>query len=187
MENQRVRLTKSLLKNALTDMLKEKELVKISVRELCDIAEINRTTFYKYYGSQFDLFTEMEEDLFLEIEKNLVVSADTDKSIMRQRFINLLTYFQNNREFCQILVNTNTDNNFPKKLLNFHPIKDYLSSQIASDRYSAAQADYVYDFIVHGGYQIAREWMNKDEQEQPEELADFIMQLVNTILYPLQD
>ena len=163
---QRVRLTKSLLKGALTDLLKEKDLVKISVRELCDIAQINRTTFYKYYGSQFDLFSEMEEDLFIEIEKNLVVSANMDPGIIRQRFINLLIYFQNNREFCQILINTNTDNNFPEKLLNFHPIKDYLNYLIASNRYTESQASYVYDFIVHGGYQIARDWLNKEERER---------------------
>ena len=36
MENQRVYLSKKLLENALINLLKQKSLYKISIRELCD-------------------------------------------------------------------------------------------------------------------------------------------------------
>ena len=40
-----------LFKNALMDLLREKGSVeKISVRELCDRAELNRSTFYAHYS-----------------------------------------------------------------------------------------------------------------------------------------
>ena len=60
--NQRIMLTKKLLKTGLTDMLQTRNIYQISIRELCESAGINRSTFYKYYGSQFDLLTEMEQD-----------------------------------------------------------------------------------------------------------------------------
>ena len=44
--DQRVRLTRSLLKNALVQLMQEQQISKISVRALCDIAGINRSTFY---------------------------------------------------------------------------------------------------------------------------------------------
>ena len=51
--NQRTRLSKMLLKNALMDLLKEKGSVeKISVRELCSVAELNRSTFYAHYNEK---------------------------------------------------------------------------------------------------------------------------------------
>ena len=62
-EDRRVAMTKKMLKDALTEMLSEKDVYHISIRELCQRADVNRTTFYKYYGSQFDLLADMENDL----------------------------------------------------------------------------------------------------------------------------
>ena len=56
-------MTRRMLKDALTEMLRETDIYHVSIRELCQRADINRTTFYKYYGSQFDLLTDMENHL----------------------------------------------------------------------------------------------------------------------------
>ena len=62
--NQRTRLSKMLLKNALMDALKEKGSVnKISVRDLCERAELNRSTFYAHYSEPKDLLEELEEEI----------------------------------------------------------------------------------------------------------------------------
>ena len=45
-ENRRVRMTKSLIKDALLDMLAKTELSGISVTALCAEADVNRSTFY---------------------------------------------------------------------------------------------------------------------------------------------
>ena len=72
MENQRIRLSKTLLKNALVELLRVKRIDKISISELCEAAQINRTTFYKYYGSQYDLLSEMEQDFFQQLQQNFL-------------------------------------------------------------------------------------------------------------------
>ncbi len=50
--NQRVMLTKRLIKESLLKILKSKKIHQVSVKELCIGAEINRSTFYEYYGSR---------------------------------------------------------------------------------------------------------------------------------------
>lgn len=65
--NQRNILTKKLLKNSLTNMLQTQNIYQISIRELCENAGINRSISYKYYGSQFDLLSEMKQDLLVSI------------------------------------------------------------------------------------------------------------------------
>ena len=45
----RVRITKMMIRNALLQLLKEKTLQTITVRELCQVADINRGTFYTHY------------------------------------------------------------------------------------------------------------------------------------------
>ena len=58
-ENQRITLTKRLLKEAFLEMFKTTSLDKIHVRALCEKAGINRSTFYKYYSSPYDLLEEI--------------------------------------------------------------------------------------------------------------------------------
>ena len=76
--NQRIMLTKRLLKESFAEMLHEKDIRKISIRELCANAGINHCTFYKYYGSQYDLLQEMEDDLLQSTEQALIASSDGD-------------------------------------------------------------------------------------------------------------
>ncbi|MCD8316718.1 MAG: TetR/AcrR family transcriptional regulator, partial [Eggerthellaceae bacterium] len=73
MENQRIRLSKAMLKQSLLELLKEKPLSRISVLEICENAQINRTTFYKYYGSQSDLLKDIENDFLDQTNEHLML------------------------------------------------------------------------------------------------------------------
>ena len=55
----------------------------ITIRELCERAGINRSTFYKYYGNQFDLLNEMEKDIdFIRLLLNSNVDPEFPKDLM---------------------------------------------------------------------------------------------------------
>ena len=82
--NQRVAITKKLLKTSLTELLQTQSIYQISIRELCLRAGINRSTFYKYYGSQFDLLSEMEQDLLQNVETTLDSRRDYSENILEQ-------------------------------------------------------------------------------------------------------
>ena len=49
-DNRRVSMTKRIIKDTFIEMLEKKNIQKIYVRELCETADINRSTFYKYYA-----------------------------------------------------------------------------------------------------------------------------------------
>lgn len=51
----RVRRTQKLLWDALMALLAEKAFESISVKDICDIAMVHRTTFYKHYEDKYDL------------------------------------------------------------------------------------------------------------------------------------
>ena len=70
MENQRDRLSKIMLKNALVELLETKPINKITVYELCRSAQINRSTFYKYYGEPHDILNEIVNEL---LEKTAII------------------------------------------------------------------------------------------------------------------
>ena len=68
-ENQRILLTKRLFKEAMLKLLKEKELEKISVTELCREAGLNRATFYRHYEIPRDVLEELQKDLHQTFRK----------------------------------------------------------------------------------------------------------------------
>ena len=47
--NRRVRFTRSALREALIDLILEKPLVSITVKDICARADINRSTFYLHF------------------------------------------------------------------------------------------------------------------------------------------
>ena len=67
----RVRYTKMFIKQSLTELLKTKPLKKITVKEICEKAEINRATFYKHYLDVYDLLDQIENQLIEELKQAL--------------------------------------------------------------------------------------------------------------------
>jgi AcrR family transcriptional regulator len=170
-ENQRVRISKQLLQTALVELLGEKSIHKLSIREICDKAHINRTTFYKYYGSQYDLLADIENEILSQIEKRL---KDTSLLVITQ----LLEFIEENISICKVLLNNNVDPEFPEKLINLPRIKQMVIGNLRED-YSEAELAYSYDLIVNGGFSVIKSWINKDNRESAAEIAALIC---NTIL-----
>ena len=54
-EDRRVRKTKKQLRGALTSLLLEKDISRVTVRDVADLADVNRGTFYAHYSDVYDL------------------------------------------------------------------------------------------------------------------------------------
>ena len=53
--DRRVRRTRAQLRRALTELLEEKDIRSVTVRELTERADVNRGTFYAHYSDIYDL------------------------------------------------------------------------------------------------------------------------------------
>ena len=72
-EDRRVRRTKKLLSQGLIELMQQKQVKDITVRELADLVDVNRGTFYLYYRDFFDMLERLEEELFEQL--NAVILA----------------------------------------------------------------------------------------------------------------
>lgn len=172
MENQRIRITKSMLKNALLDLLTNQPIGKITVYSLCEKAEINRTTFYKYYGSPYELLDEIETDYFRELEHCLTENNEKGGNGLASA----LLFLEGEQKNWRVLINTIHDEEFAQRLFNLPVIRRLLDQSI-DDASLESQRDYIRLFICHGGYAIIRQWLNKNNREKPEEIAALILSL----------
>ena len=64
--DRRVKYTKKVIKDTFLSLLEDKDISNISVKELCDIADVNRGTFYRYYEDIYDLLKKIEEEFQLK-------------------------------------------------------------------------------------------------------------------------
>ena len=65
--DRRVRKTKSQLRKGLAHLMKEKSIGEITVKELVDEVDINRSTFYLHYTDIYQMLQQIEEDALEEI------------------------------------------------------------------------------------------------------------------------
>jgi len=180
MENQRIRLSKKMLKDALIDLLSDHIIGKIKIYEICERAQINRTTFYKYYGSQYDLLDDIEADIFRELE--MLLNTDYQKNA--DGLTGILIYFEQEHKKYQLLMNSTTDRKFGEKLFNLPIIKARME-KISLLEYTNAETEYIHTFMYLGGYAIIQKWINKEERESPEEIAQLVNKLMYKIISPI--
>ena len=110
-QDHRVRLTKLLLREAFLDLLVEKPVAKITVKELCEQANVNRATFYAHYRDLFDLHEEIERDLAHTIMRSL---STTLPSQSLSAFSNeICRIIVDNERSCQAIFGEHGDPEFP--------------------------------------------------------------------------
>ena len=170
--DQRIRLTKKLLKESLIEMLKTESIYRISIRELCQKAGINRSTFYKHYENQFDLLSEMEQDLM----DNIGVALTDQVEHSRNALVQILSYLESDIEFSRMLFNSNVDPNFPKKLFSMKKISDALG--ILTADMDKNEAEYYTRFVLFGAYEIIHTWLNKDKRESLEWISSMLLKFI---------
>lgn len=168
-DNRRVVMTKRIIKDVFIEMLEKKSIQKIYVRELCIKADINRSTFYKYYESQYDLLAEIENDLLIEIEEKC---KDTDNT---KGLNNILQYISRNKKTYKVIFNANIDSMFPKKLLNLPIITEIMNNKLVNKN----ENKYKKIYILEGGYHVILKWLNNDCRESPEEITRLVMKYIN--------
>ncbi len=174
-ENQRVLLTKRLLKEAFLEMFETTPIDKIHVRTLCEKAGINRSTFYKYYSSPNDLLEEMENEMLMLVEQELQKCHSLGGSL-----VTIFVYLESNIEIARLIINKNISGDFHKKLFNMPALHKVLDSNIQG--FSPSEKNYIVSFVITGYYQMIKDWINKDVREPINEIVKLVLSLHEIIL-----
>ncbi len=177
MENQRIRLSKTMLKSGLLELLAEKPIGKISVYELCKRAEINRTTFYKYYGSPYDLLSEIEDDFFAKLNEDLTDIVDKSP----QGLLNVLNSLYEQRDLFCLLVDAVPTKDFAARLLDTPNIDMILQGMLSANHYTDEEAAYMKTFLYNGAFAILLEWLRSENPKPSEHIAVIFGKIVQKL------
>ena len=171
-EDRRIRRTKRLLIQALTKLMQQKQVNEITVKELTDLADINRGTFYLYYKDIFDMLEKIENELFGKLEG--IIDLREYEGISKQVkpiLCDLFTLIEDNQEMCRVLLSPHGDMNFLHRLNEVMHDK-FLNTWVELRGPLKDNAfDYYYSFAVFGCAGLIHAWVNRSCKESTEEMA----------------
>lgn len=78
--DKRIQKTKYAIRKAFMELLQKKPLEKITVKELCELAYINKSTFYSHYEDIYALSDALEYEMVLEIVSSIPKDLDYNLS-----------------------------------------------------------------------------------------------------------
>ena len=181
--NQRTRLSKMLFKNALMDLLKEKGSInKVSVRELCDRAELNRSTFYAHYNEPNDLLMEIETELLDATEEHLKKIGEENDAGAHKYILSFLQYIkQNDKQFRTLLIDS-ADPEFRSRFMQQSIIQFVENLRIELPK---ELEQYIFSYILNGSTGIIIQWIRSDYAADENEIVNLLFSISNSALVNL--
>jgi len=180
-ENRKTRYTQMVLRESLIELMMEKPFSKITVTELCEKADINRTTFYSHYKDQYDLLLRIEEEPFAYFETMLKKYDDKrSKREVMQMVEELVSFIADNSNSIQVLLGENGDIHFQKKLFNhfisMKQVMKYFSDE-SDESDDQAMKEYSFVFVASGTLGLFQHWLKNDMDVSPSQIVKILVEL----------
>ena len=165
-DGRRVRMTKMLLKNALIDIMKTKSIHLVSIKEICEAADVNRSTFYRHYNTQYELYDDIIDDIARDIGsiyKNDYTTVDF--------LTKVLEYIESKREIFLVILSDNGKVSLGEAFVIF-------TGRFIDHNNTSELVTYVMEFVAAGLTSTIWSWLNKENRRPASDVARMLHNLM---------
>jgi len=162
-----------VIQNSFIQLLKEKPINKITVKEICELADINRSTFYKYYLDPYDWIEQAERECLKTSQEVIDRIDSTDIEVLMTELFE--TIRANYEMFSIIFAN---HGNLLKEIFALYlekaesRLKDtILQNPVGSRKWECY-------FRIYGCTGIIGCWIKDGMEQSPKEVASHIASLI---------
>src|SRR5690554_640612 len=175
--DRRVKYTKMVLEDSFIKLLEKKDITKISIKEICENADINRATFYAHYNDQNDLLRKIEDKLLDNINAHLAELDQKNTEVSSVQIAEkIFEYVQENARLCRLLLSERGDFTFQKKIMML--VYDKIITEITNNnKITVEDAEYVYSFTISGCVGFVQKWLNDGMKKPPRYMAETVIKL----------
>lgn len=178
--------TARLMDQALLLLLEKKDLEFITIKEICDKAGVNRSTFYLHYENITDLFNETIEMLNDEFKNSFalkdvksIIEKGNPKDLVfinREFLLPYLEYVKKNKRILKIIHDKSDlfrNDAIYKKMSEeiFYPI-------LSNFNIKKEERPYRLEFFTRGTMGIVNKWLELDCEMPMDEIVDLIIDCV---------
>lgn len=180
--------TASLFDDALIELLNKKDYEYISVKEICEKAGINRSTFYLHYESKEDLLNETLDyistkfDSYFDIEhsdflENLKIADKKELNIISKSYLKpYLEFIKDNKKIFNATFKNSIFMNSHEKYLKME--KDVFYPLLDKHNIPNNKKEYFLRFYMDGIMEIVKEWILNDCNDNIDYIIELIIECV---------
>jgi AcrR family transcriptional regulator len=179
--NRSVRNTKRKLRASLMKMVLRKPLRSITVKELTNDADVNRSTFYFHYQDVKAMVKEMEGEFFNDFAAAL--EAIDQKS--HESLLILVRCLENHMDLCKIVLGSNGDMEFLEEMKNIIEEKISRIWKSAVPEMSDEDLQILDAFLIGGVVSTLQRWVREEPRASAEALAAVLNRLIFDGLCPV--
>ena len=178
-----VKKTKKAFENALVELSKDHPFNKITVKMLCEKAELSRNAFYFHYADINDLLKSIEDSLAAEAENML----DSLKAMGFPKNVyatveGLINLFDANKSTCQMLFDKSVSESFIPRMsklfcdFNYQYFAEYHGDE------KKLHFEFFYTFISSGFYGLLSHWMKNPEAMTKSEVIALVYIFIKRLM-----
>ena len=183
----RVIKTKKAIRNAFAELLSEKDIQKITIKDIADTAVINRKTFYNYYAGVYSVVDEIENEIIMAFIDAL---RDVDfKQLLHEPyeiFKKLTSIINSDLDFYSHLMKMDSNASLISKIIQALElnVKKTFSEQISINK---STLDLAFDYAVAGMITVYQKWFNSDRTQSIEDISKSLSIIISTGVNGLLD
>lgn len=183
--DRRVQYTKRVLQEAVLELLKTKSIDALSIKEICELADVNRGTFYLHYTQPHDVLKEIEHNF---IEENMATFMNYwEKQRDMSTMVKIFACILQNKGVCSVLMGENGDPHFLHSLENL--CRDAVVDEWKKEfpQYERNSLVFLFDFVFTGSMRLILKWINDDQGISAEEFTQRLDRLGHYSLVAVGD
>ncbi len=176
-DNRRSQYTRTALRKALLLLMLDKPIDKITVKELCAAADINRGTFYAHYASPEQLLSQVENEFYLDLLAEVASFRQADD--VERIFVEALRALRERREMASALFGPNGDRAFLNRVVRVAHDMCIVQWSGVTPNAPRELLEHLYDFLSAGVVRVLQEWLATGAEEPVERMAAVLTDLSN--------
>ncbi len=173
----RTRKTKRAIRNAIAKLLSEKEINDITIRDVADIAEINRKTFYRYYSNIYQVVDEIENEIVNSYEQILgEIDFKQDIENPYRIFERLTATINTELDFYGYLLSMKGNVSLASKISEML-ISKTMDTMLLHFNVDASVTVITLEYLITGMVAVYQHWFNSGRRESIEVLSETLSTL----------
>lgn len=179
----RIKRTHKLLFDALVELMSKKSFSDIKISDICEIAMIHRTTFYKHFEDKYNLLEFFLNDLIIKIDSELshIPSyIENPREYYKNFFRVLLEHMHKNKKIYSIGLNKEHNINAVglfQKAISRH-VRYTIDQSIEYGIKFSVPKDILCEFFSSGMLSIALWWLNNPSSMPMDELIIYLEKMI---------
>ncbi len=152
---------------------RKKTVSKVTVREICEEAGINRSTFYAHYRDVFDVLEKVEAQMAKSLTEAFLKKMEAGGHI-GECFESLFAFIKEYREFYAIYLNETHTSGIIGLAREAYMDRLKSLSWKGLGFASPGELGYHEDFFIAGMSAMIRRWVNTGCKESPREMCEIL-------------